>query len=1484
MSLFTSLIKKSIIHFLRKRKKVLILLSTFIIVLISLNYFINRYVDEVVGELIREFVHEKSNGFYKVDFDEIAYILNNGRFLMTDFKFDIHPDHQKNIHYETLDQNYLYSASIPNLHIDIIDFWSIFVMKKLRVIGVEVNSPEVKIINLNKNKTPKKISFEAGNLYKVLSGHLEELKINDFAINNGTFDFETYQGADFENYFIEGLTFRVENFQLNERSTERNDKFFYTDDIFLEVRNQQLLLKDSIHKLTFANFYISTKNNELGFEKLNLTRRDKLDTNIEKHDHYEIFVPHLRFSGIDFISAYNENFLDIDSINIQDPRVHLVKRTIKQRRNTKRNNFMDMVMMYHDFLEIDHFNLRNATLSYTDETQNEPKQYSIDRISADVANVKIDTGQNTVRAYGFDFGNIELMVKDYEVTLPDSVNTMKFDELVITSNPLSITLKDLSLIPDDNKSAQGEKSKFYAHFPYIVINGFDLPKALNQNIYDFKEFYLEQPEIKLITVSKNTVVDTNEKKQFNLVQLVKSVNDFSNQITLDKFQIKGGNFLMHKNSDQAQSDVDVKDINIVIANLSLDSLTAIENRFLSDLDIEVKLGKSQFHASEQQINLGNFEFSSISGKLVVDTLTYAAQNDALNVDIPKIYTTGFDLNQAIFKQVVNLDTLKFSNVDIKYNDRNRSTETTINSSPKSTKLPVIKINHLIGENYDLTYEKESLPVFVGNGIDLQIEGLILDQSLSEVATNQFDFKKIHQLYVDHYYFHLQKQQHFFSANQINWTDDSNFSMKDISLAPYQNPNNEYRISIPFINFTGIDLKKILKESYYDGTEILIEQPHINLKLTKGRQKKLTNLDLGFIPILLRNRFLGARSELFRINKGIINVHQKTDSDSLIFECDNFNLSIEKFEVDSTTEMVPNRFLFANDVRLFGDYLSYYQPQKGNFASINHFDISTLEKDLLFEGLYFATNTNNKPEMGKTKITADHLNLRDLDFFDLTQNQLLSLSELSIDNASINLTPLNKNSDKGSKDSEDPQKSFNEKKNTNDQAKYTINNNTTQDKSKGLNIHENEYLFDTLLLKQVEIDKIFLNNTSLKIAHPTEKRTDLNIPDIWVLAEGLRYDPVLAKDSNRIFYSDNILTRISNLEYIMPDNLSAVKFNELFLNLADSSIKIKNFALDPRVSKFDYGPAKGYQSTWLKIENDSISIEQVDFLGIINERVLDAKEIDIHNLDLKIYRDKRIPFPEWQRRALPQVELHNIDFTVQIDTINLNDSYIGYQEHAEKSNTPGEIFFSDLNAKVVNLSNDTEHLSNHPKTNISATTKVFGKGNIIAEFQFDMVDPDNIHTYGIEVDPFDLTEFNRILIPNASAQVKSGTNNRIVMTAKANEHYSYGEMSFYYNDLKVQLLNRETETPKGLGNVLGSFFANTFIIRTNNPKNFVLRKGDIFFERDKKRAIFNYWTKTFLSGVISSIGAVNNKKKIRKMQEEKLKELEEEKNSNLTLDK
>ena len=317
-------------------------------------------------------------------------------------------------------------------------------------------------------------------------------------------------------------------------------------------------------------------------------------------------------------------------------------------------------------------------------------------------------------------------------------------------------------------------------------------------------------------------------------------------------------------------------------------------------------------------------------------------------------------------------------------------------------------------------------------------------------------------------------------------------------------------------------------------------------------------------------------------------------------------------------------------------------------------------------------------------------------------------------------------------------------------------------------------------------------------------------------------------------------------------------------------------MTPLVSKYEIGPAKGFQAAWLNIKSDSISFDKVDFLGLINNKNFNTEIINVYKLDISVFKDKRIPFPEWQRRPLIQSTLRGLNFNINIDTILVKDGFITYMEHAEKALTTGEIFFSDMEATIFNFTNDSIRTLTQPNMRIGLTTKVYGKGNIQGEFTFDMVNLENIHTYGIMVDPINLTEFNRILIPSASAQISSGISEKIIMTVKANEDYSYGEMKFYYEDLKIALLDRETETPKGVGKVLGSFFANTFFVKTNNPKNLKLRKGDVFFERDKKRAIFQYWTRSILSGMVSTIAPINHKKKIKKMQEENLKKIQAEK--------
>ncbi len=913
MSLFTHLVKKSINEFLGKHKKWIIGFFIFIGLLIGLNVLINHYSDKVVGDLIREFVHEKSNGFYKVDFDEIAYLLNDGRFFVTDFRFDIHPNYKNNINFVTLDQNYIYQASIPKLHIDIIDFWSIIINRKLKLVGVEIESPVIKILNLNKNKAPIKISFEARNLYEVLSGQLNELRINDFLISEGEFYYETYNGPDYDNFSVKGVTFQIRNLKVSESESMREDKFFYTDDISLQVTDQVLFLKDSIHKVTFDKFYFSTANNEIGFENFNLTQREDSLSIKKDRNHYEISLPTFRLAGIDFVGVYNKNLLKIDSILIDDPTINIKKRTHlnKVKGDTTGFNLVDIAMINNYYLDIDHFILNEANLIFTDESKQQPKTYNIDHISAYLSNVVLDTGKTSKHAYGFDFDEVELLVKDYEVTLPDSVNTVKFSEFSITSSHFQAHLKDLKIRPDEFDVSSERKSHIYANIPYLVLSEFDVTKAINLDTFIIQELYLENPEISIIPAPHKNKVDT-KMSPAGMFGIYKSIQSFSDLFVLYKLKILNGKLDFESSTNSPKNQFALNQIDFEMENFIVDKLSNTEDDLFGKAELNLILKNSSANLPTAKIDVGNFFYTTNNGRMKIDDLSVELDNtkpkQKVNITSPELLITDINPNEILFENIISLDTVNFYETHVLVDVDGTTNTAKIQTEEVSLLLPVTTINHLIGTNYKVVYREDGLPVFSAEDVDFNITKLHIDQSLSDNPINQFDYEKIDLFSIDNYDLILRDQKHLLEVDHISWVNKtSTFSIDNIALQPFRSPENRYDISIPSITMTGINLKKILKESHYVGDEIVIEKPNINLKLAKGESKKISSLDLGFIPVFLRNKYFGVTANTFALKDASINFHQKIENDSLIFEVESLNLTVEDFDVDSSTTIIEERF-------------------------------------------------------------------------------------------------------------------------------------------------------------------------------------------------------------------------------------------------------------------------------------------------------------------------------------------------------------------------------------------------------------------------------------------------------------------------------------------------------------------------------------------------------------------------------------------------
>ncbi len=1478
MSLFSRLLKRSVTDFLRKRRRWIIAFSLLFFFAFGISVYFAKQAGHALSTLMTDFVREKSNGFYQIEFDDIDFLINSRTFRVNDLRFlqtHVFSDQDDFLK----DVNYLYSAEIPELRIKVIDFWSIFILKKLRVAGIELGQPTVKITNLNKTRAPKKISFEAGNLYGIISGHLAELRINDFNIIGGNLIYETMDAPEYDNFHINGLVFKVRNFLLNESASRDDGKFLYTDDITLELGKQLFLLKDSIHNIEFDRFYISTRANELIFDNFKLTRRDDIPQSA-KHDDYTIMLPRFHLSGIDFLSAYHSNHLIIDSIRIPTPVVDLKLETGKKHKKAEKSGLLDLILMYHEKLYIGDLQMHDAKVKIAGATNGKQLSIQTGQINAGISEIRLDQDIRSQHHYGFAFDQIDLQIKNYQTDLPDSSASIRIGEIDIISAPLlTYSIRDLEFF---TRQKPGNGNQIHAKVPFIVLSDFDLQRYINSDTIIFKELYIEQPEI-IMAVADARGTTAGSQTTGGFFGIYKTIHSFSSLFDGKKVLLQDGSFTLKHSLQNIEATLG--QIRFQLDNLYVDSLTANSRDFFSGVRLSAAVGRGKLGSNELAVELENLGFSSVNKDMTIGSLalqsTRGEHGGPDNFSFSDVRIRGINVDEIVKGEKYDLDAVHVRQGDLRIFRIQKDSTQLSKPTPEQTLTTPVNVRQIKIENTRLEYRLKDYWVFKASDAELDVSGLSYDRLRGENISDWFDFQKIHQIRLNDYSFLMEKQKHLLEMNGVGFSPNGVMEIDSLKLSPIGVPSNQYKIRVPRIYATGMDVKKIIRESYYSGEDIIIERPEIELRTTTDTTKKISSLDLNYIPLLMRKGFYGAKTNSFQLIDARLKIHAESENGSSTMECDMLNADIIDFEVDSSMLMVPDRFLFSHNVKINGDYFSYYQPKQGNFFGINHFDISTRDKNVFLEGMLLATNNRQSMETaGKINLSLDHLNFTGLDFYALTQNRDLKIEDIDIVDASLKISPVPPPIDTAgiNKPLTAKELLLNEigkALHPADSDRFDLNRGKSQKKL--LKLHELDYPLDTMLIKNVDVGRLRITDSEVSINNELKARKDLTLTDIRILAEGIKYNPVTARDSTRILYSDHLVTKLSNLSYVLPDKFNAIMAKELVFNSADSSLLLKNFTFDPLLPKYKYANEKGFQATWMRIDTDFIKLQGTDFFHLLNAGALNAKSIRLHKSDFEIYRDNRLPFPEWQRKPLPQTELKNLAFDVTVDSLFLTDSYITYQEQTDKADYPGEISFYNLNATILNLTNDSLRISMRPKTNVTATTRLYNKTPVKALFQFDMLKPELVHTYGVEVDSVDLTDFNRILVPVAMTQIKSGQSKRIMMTASANETYSYGEMRFFYNDLKIQLLNPETETPKGIGNVLGSFFANTFIIRTNNPRNFVFRKGDIFYERDEKRAIFNYWTKTFLSGVVSSIGAANNKKKIRKMQKQNLKEIEQRKN-------
>jgi hypothetical protein len=395
-----------------------------------------------------------------------------------------------------------------------------------------------------------------------------------------------------------------------------------------------------------------------------------------------------------------------------------------------------------------------------------------------------------------------------------------------------------------------------------------------------------------------------------------------------------------------------------------------------------------------------------------------------------------------------------------------------------------------------------------------------------------------------------------------------------------------------------------------------------------------------------------------------------------------------------------------------------------------------------------------------------------------------------------------------------------------------------------------------VFKQLQIDSIGLKDISLTYinkSNPVTKKTSIKHLDIGI--SHILIDSLSSQDPERFYYTKGVEFTLHDYKLATADSLYYMKVNQMTFSTSQRSLVLYKAALEPRYSKSVFFKKIGRSDDRFDLSFKKIAITDIDLQRFLRDQKLYAGLLDISNAKVEIYSDNHYKGKKTSKIGKdPHQQLQKVALDMKLKRLNLHNSTITYAEADATSGYTGVINFENTTGAFFNVTNDADAKKSNPFMIARIRTRFLGVAPLAVNFKFNLNSKSGAFNYSGSLGQFDGQKLDKLVKPLALVHVKSADIQKLDFNVDANNYGGKGHLEFYYHNLNVELLKKDTGN-RGLVK-LGfiSKIANTLIIADDNPdKKGNFRPGPIDLKRESTVSFFSFLYKALLDGIKPSVG-------------------------------
>ena len=363
-------------------------------------------------------------------------------------------------------------------------------------------------------------------------------------------------------------------------------------------------------------------------------------------------------------------------------------------------------------------------------------------------------------------------------------------------------------------------------------------------------------------------------------------------------------------------------------------------------------------------------------------------------------------------------------------------------------------------------------------------------------------------------------------------------------------------------------------------------------------------------------------------------------------------------------------------------------------------------------------------------------------------------------------------------------------------------------------------------KPIFLDLLQIDNGKLTIYETGKDSTKLYTKDFFVKISGVEvsnktihqkipfiYESVQAK-------SDSIFLKANDYDNLTVKSFSVENQNAIFNNL-----EYKTKYSKPKLSQV-IDVERDHYNLSLK----SLSVNQLDFGFIEEEFFAKSYKVILNTPSLIIFRDKLVT-DDLSIKPLYSQSLRELPFQLTVDSMQIENGFLEYEERVKVENRGGSINFKNLNATVSNVSNTYK---SPEKTTLKINALFMDKTPFSALWSFDVQNPKDDFIFEGKVGSMEAENMNRFTEPNLNVRLE-GQANQTYFTIYGNNNTSKTDMKIDFSDFKVSVLKKDGKNK----NKFLSAVVNIFVSKDSEKKDAHYKEGSAEATRDKTKSIFNF---------------------------------------------